>query len=145
AGRMPPRTMHASKSARKLNRQPWKNCAHSCARMAKRNSCSEKRHIKTDGKLVSMARTLPRERIPGVMISSTVLDLPRHRAAVRDACIEAKMLPLPMESEPASGKHKVPASLAMVDRADIFVGIIGWRYGEIPEGFDKSITEMEYD
>ena len=32
-----------------------------------------------------------------------------------------------------------------VDSADIFIGAYGWRYGYIPDGYDKSIVEMEYD
>jgi hypothetical protein len=33
----------------------------------------------------------------------------------------------------------------MVDKADMYIGIYAWRYGHMPEGYDISITEMEFD
>ena len=79
------------------------------------------------------------------MISSTAIDLPLHRKAVRDACIDAGVFPIGMESLPAQDKTGVQVSLDMVDKADIYLGIYAWRYGWVPPGGDKSITEMEFD
>jgi hypothetical protein len=83
--------------------------------------------------------------IQTVMISSTTLDLPEHRAQARDACLQQGMFPTMMEHMPASGEDAVQASMAMVDRADLYLLIVGFRYGYVPAGQSRSITEMEYD
>jgi tetratricopeptide (TPR) repeat protein len=90
-------------------------------------------------------------RKPGqltAMISSTALDLPRHREQVRDACVSAGVFPIAMEDVPARDATGVQVSREMVDQADIYVGIYAWRYGWVPD-FDNperiSITEMEFD
>lgn len=81
-----------------------------------------------------------------VMISSTALDLPEHREQVRLACERAGFAPHDMmEHLPALDTDAVSASLEMVERADVYVGILAYRYGTIPAGADISITEMEYD
>ena len=79
------------------------------------------------------------------MVSSTVLDLPDHRREVREACLRQDMFPLMMESLPASDADAINVSLGMVDRADVYIGVFGYRYGHIPSGSNVSITEMEYD
>lgn len=80
-----------------------------------------------------------------VMISSTARDLPEHREQVMKACLAQGMFPQMMEQLPASDAGAVAASLAMVDEADVYLGVIGWRYGTVPAGYDISITEMEYN
>ena len=80
-----------------------------------------------------------------VMVSSTVLDLREDREEVRSACELLGMFPKMMDNRPASPVDKVRDSLQMVDEADIYVGIIGNRYGDLPDAFQKSITELEYD
>ena len=50
-----------------------------------------------------------------------------------------------MESLPARDADAIHASLEMVDKADIYIGIYAWRYGHIPEGYEISITEMEFN
>ncbi|HEY3863602.1 MAG TPA: DUF4062 domain-containing protein, partial [Verrucomicrobiae bacterium] len=79
------------------------------------------------------------------MISSTALDLPAHRAAVKEACIDAGIFPIGMESLPARDASGITVSLEMVDKADIYIGIYAWRYGWVPDGRSISITEMEFD
>lgn len=79
------------------------------------------------------------------MISSTVRDLPEHREQVRDACLRQDFFPSLMENWPAIDTDGVQASLAKVEKADIYVGIFGFRYGYVPNGSDISVTEMEYD
>jgi Domain of unknown function (DUF4062) len=79
------------------------------------------------------------------MVSSTILDLPDHRREVREACLRQDMFPLMMESLPASDADAIRVSLDMVDRADVYIGIFGYRYGHIPRGHKVSITEMEYN
>lgn len=89
--------------------------------------------------------------LPVAMISSTALDLPAHRKEVMDACQRQSMFPKMQEQLPASGASResgaeaIKVSLAMVDEAEIYIGVFAHRYGYVPAGHDISITEMEYD
>jgi hypothetical protein len=80
-----------------------------------------------------------------VMISSTILDLPEHRAEVKEACLRESMFPLMMEHLPASADEAISASLKLVDQADIYLGVFAHRYGYAPGGQALSITELEYN
>ncbi len=79
------------------------------------------------------------------MISSTIRDLPDHRKGVLDACLRQNMFPKMMEHLPANDDDAITTSLALVDEADIYVGIFAYRYGFIPKGRTKSITQLEYE
>lgn len=81
---------------------------------------------------------------PEVMISSTARDLPDHRREAEQACLRQKMFPIMMEHLPASDDDAIAVSLAMVDRSDFYLGILGFRFGYVPDGHKQSITEMEY-
>jgi hypothetical protein len=39
----------------------------------------------------------------------------------------------------------VKVSLRLVEEADVYIGILAHRYGTIPTGYERSITEMEYN
>ena len=80
-----------------------------------------------------------------VMISGTARDLPEHREEVMAACLRQGMFPIMMEHLPSSDADAIAGSLAMVDRADIYLGIYAYRYGYVPEGHSISVTEMEYN
>ncbi len=80
-----------------------------------------------------------------VMISSTALDLPEHRGGVMDACLRQSMLPSMMEHLPADHAQILEKSLTLVRQADIYVGILGYRYGTVIPSQGKSITELEYE
>jgi hypothetical protein len=80
------------------------------------------------------------------MISSTARDLPKHREQVRLACERAGFEPREMmEHLTAQNSNAVEISLRMVENADVYVGILAFRYGTIPPGHDISITEMEFN
>ena len=79
------------------------------------------------------------------MISSTAIDLPEHRKLAIDACLRVGLRPIVMENLPAQDASGVSTALEMVDEADIYIGIYGWRYGWVPHGSDISITEMEFN
>ena len=83
-----------------------------------------------------------------VMISSTAIDLPQHPKEAMEACLRQGMFPIMMEYLPASDAAAIEASHKMVDDADIYVLILGHRYGYVPRQNNKwriSITEMEYN
>lgn len=79
------------------------------------------------------------------MISSTTLDLPEHRQEVRDACLRQDFFPVMMEHLPSDPTDGLEKSLQLVERSDIYILIIGARYGCIPPGMETSITEAEYN
>jgi len=86
-----------------------------------------------------------RDRPLRVMISSTTLDLPEHREQAMKACLRVDCFPHMMETLPSDPLPGLNVSLAMVDKVDVYVLILGVRYGEVPAGYVKSITEMEYE
>ncbi|MEE8584558.1 MAG: DUF4062 domain-containing protein, partial [Acidobacteriota bacterium] len=73
-------------------------------------------------------------------IKLVVIDLPQHREQARDWRGGA-----PSFSGTCSPDDAVRASLKLVDEADIYMGIFANRYGYVPDGHEKSISEMEYD
>src|SRR5437868_1401098 len=83
--------------------------------------------------------------IKKVMISSTARDLPEHRKEGLDACLRQGMFPSMMEHLPAIASEAIATSLKMVDEADIYLGIFAHRFGYVPNGYDISITEREFN
>jgi len=49
-----------------------------------------------------------------------------------------------MEHLGASADTAISVSLRMVDEADIYIGVYGFRYGYVPHGHQKSVTHLEY-
>src|SRR5579864_8999512 len=80
-----------------------------------------------------------------IYISSTYQDLRSERMAVRDAILHLGHMPAGMEGYNASETPPLELCLADVATCDVYVGICAWRYGFIPPGEVRSITECEYD
>jgi hypothetical protein len=84
------------------------------------------------------------------MLSSTFRELMAHRQAIRDAMLSQRFLPVAMEDDAALPDHDlISASLAKIDEADAYVGLIGHRYGQIPACAERnpeqlSLTELEF-
>jgi tetratricopeptide (TPR) repeat protein len=78
------------------------------------------------------------------MISSTIADLPEHRAEAMDACLRQDFFPSMMEHLPSDPSTGLEASLRLTDQADVYILILGARYGFVPAGLDVSITHAEY-
>jgi hypothetical protein len=68
------------------------------------------------------------------MISSTTRDLPDYRQGVLDACLRQSMFPLIMEHLPTVDADAIPASLAMVNKAQVSLGISP-TLGYVPKGY----------
>lgn len=65
---------------------------------------------------------------PVVMVSSTARDLPEHREKVMHACLRLGMFhPEMMEHLSAEDANAVEVSLRMVEEADIYLGLFGFR------------------
>jgi hypothetical protein len=63
-----------------------------------------------------------------------------------DACMRLGVFyPDMMEHLTATDANALEISLAIADRADVYIGIIGFRYGYVPDGKVISVTEAEYD
>ncbi|MGH3821725.1 MAG: DUF4062 domain-containing protein [Pseudonocardiaceae bacterium] len=77
------------------------------------------------------------------MISSTTKDMVVHRQQALDACLRQGFFPLMIL--PPSPDDAVRQSLDLVDQADVYVLVLGLRYGEIPGGYEKSYTHLEWD
>jgi hypothetical protein len=92
---------------------------------------------------------VPKKR-HSIMLSSTYNELKEHRAAVSEAALGQGMFPLDMANDSAlPDQDLIGASLAKVDEADAYVGLISYRYGQMPEcqvrNPDKlSLTELEF-
>lgn len=85
-----------------------------------------------------------------VMVSSTYKELVDHRDAVLKAMLGQEFFPVAMENDSALPDHTlISASLAKVEEADGYVGLIGYRYGQTPVDADLnpkelSLTELEF-
>ncbi len=80
-----------------------------------------------------------------VLVSSTYMDNAQRREWVRQAIEAAGMLPIGMERFTAEGDPVVETCIRKAKEADLVVVILAWRYGWIPPGHEKSITELEID
>jgi tetratricopeptide (TPR) repeat protein len=83
--------------------------------------------------------------MPTAMISSTAYDLPKHREAAENACLRVHFFPVMMEHQARGSADALQLSLELVDRADVYVLILGRRYGEVAPGQDKSFTHLEFE
>lgn len=82
-----------------------------------------------------------------VYLSATHKDLKLHRNAVYRILRLLRHDVVSMEDYVATDDYPLHKCLADVAGCDVYVGVIGWRYGYIPESDNpdgKSITELEY-
>lgn len=86
----------------------------------------------------------------GVTVSSTFTDFERHREALIAAVSGQALHPIAMEQDSAlPGETVIESSLRKVREGAAFVGIIGMRYGEVPDSAEHnpeglSLTELEF-
>lgn len=77
-------------------------------------------------------------------VSSTFKDLEKHRAYVIDALRKAGFFVDPMEDWVASNDEPKVFSKARIEGCDLCILLVGFRRGFIPDGENKSITQLEY-
>jgi hypothetical protein len=80
-----------------------------------------------------------------VFISSTSMDLDAYRQVANEECNRLGLVPIDMKYFPATGKGATEGSKRKLNDADLYVGIFAYRYGHIEEGYDKSVTEIEFE
>lgn len=98
--------------------------------------CYNLRNVKK-GMLLSMNKKLQ------VFVSSTYTDLIEERQAAVQAILDAGHIPAGMELFKA-GKSQMQTIRKWIDESDVYMLILGGRYGSIEEESCLSYTELEY-
>ncbi|WP_322009798.1 DUF4062 domain-containing protein [Paraburkholderia sp. J12] len=80
-----------------------------------------------------------------VFISSTYKDMKAERQAAVEAILDAGHIPAGMELFAASDKAQLEVIKSWIDKSDIFMLILGGRYGAIEPESGKSYTHLEYE
>lgn len=78
-----------------------------------------------------------------VFVSSTYTDLKEERQAAVEAILDAGHIPAGMELFKA-GKSQMQTIQKWIDESDVYMLILGGRYGSIEEDSGLSYTELEY-
>ena len=80
-----------------------------------------------------------------VFISSTYSDLRDERQAAVEAVLKAGHIPAGMELFTAGDKSQMKTIERWIDESDVYMLILGGRYGSIEASTGKSYTELEYE
>lgn len=80
-----------------------------------------------------------------IFISSTYIDLKEERQATVEAILKKGHIPAGMELFSANNKSQWEVIEKWIDNSDIYVLLLGGRYGSIDNETNLSYTEMEYD
>lgn len=83
-----------------------------------------------------------------IYISSTYADLVDFRAVVYRTLRQMEQDSVAMEDYVAADERPVDKCLRDVSNCNLYIGVIGWRYGYVPPEDNpdlKSITQMEYE
>jgi len=80
-----------------------------------------------------------------VFISSTFKDLAEYRDKAIEVVLRHKCEPLAMEYFGARAEEPKKVCEKEIRECDVFIGIYAHRYGFVPEGETKSITQLEYE
>lgn len=81
---------------------------------------------------------------PTVMISSTHADLQDYRSTLRDALESAGFSPIVMESRGARPRKTSTEVMRWVQEADVYVAVLGMRYGSRDGESGRSFTHIEF-
>ena len=79
-----------------------------------------------------------------VFVSSTYTDLIEERQAAVEAILDAGHIPAGMEIFPASNNSLSQTLFKIIDTSDVYVLILGNRYGSIDQESGISYTQLEY-
>lgn len=80
-----------------------------------------------------------------VFVSSTYLDLKAERQSAVDAILKAGHIPAGMELFAAGDESQLETIKKWIDSSDVFMLILGSRYGSIEPKSKKAYVEVEYD
>jgi hypothetical protein len=80
-----------------------------------------------------------------IFVGSTFVDLQPYRRAVRDALGQLEAIVRGMEYFGSKPRSPVEECLEVVRSSKVYIGVFGMRYGSIPDGYERSMTHLEYD
>ena len=80
-----------------------------------------------------------------VFVSSTFTDLKEERQAAVQAILTAGHIPAGMELFTAGDEPQMELIKRWIDDSDVFLLILGRRYGSIEPSSHKSYTHLEYE
>ncbi len=87
---------------------------------------------------------IPKKKLQ-VFVSSTYTDLMEERQAAVEAILDAGHIPAGMELFAAGDKSQMEVIQRWIDESDLFLLILGGRYGSIERESGRSYIELEYD
>lgn len=91
-----------------------------------------------------MGKATTRPNVP-VFVSSTFVDLQSYRLKIQDALIQLEAVVRGMEQFGSKPGSPVDECIRVVQSCQLYIGIFGMRYGSVPEGHERSMTNIEYD
>ncbi len=91
-----------------------------------------------------MVQAATRPNVP-IFVSSTFTDMQVYRRKVQDALTQLETIIRGMEQFGSKPGNPVEECLKIVGSCRLYVGVFGMRYGSVPDGYDKSMTHIEYD
>ena len=80
-----------------------------------------------------------------VFVSSTYTDLIEERQAAVQAILDAGHIPAGMELFKAGNESQLKTIYKWIDESDVYMLILGGRYGSIETNSGKSYTQLEYE
>jgi hypothetical protein len=80
-----------------------------------------------------------------VFVSSTFLDLKDERQAAVKAILEAGHIPAGMELFTSGDESQLEVIKQWIEASDVYLLILGGRYGSVEENSQKSYTHIEYE
>lgn len=80
-----------------------------------------------------------------IFVSSTFTDMKDERQAAVEAILRSGNIPAGMELFAAGDKSQLETITRWIDDSDIYLLLLGGRYGTIESNTGKSYTEIEYD
>ncbi|MEN3325547.1 MAG: hypothetical protein V7638_354 [Acidobacteriota bacterium] len=80
-----------------------------------------------------------------VFISSTFADLKEERQAAVEAILTAGHIPAGMELFAAGDESQMNVIKRWIDESDVFLLILGGRYGSVERKTEKSYVQLEYE
>lgn len=80
-----------------------------------------------------------------VFISSTFIDLKAERQAAVEAILSARHIPAGMELFTAGDEEQMVVIRRWIDESDVYLLILGGRYGSVDPKTGKSYTQLEYE
>ena len=93
---------------------------------------------------VEADQMIPRKKLQ-VFVSSTYADLKEERQAAVEAILSARHIPAGMELFAAGDKSQMEVIKRWIEESDVFLLILGGRYGSIEPTSGKSYIQLEYE